>query len=385
MLVLPNAKDRRWPTVLRVLSIVGDRNACSAWRIWQPFRALQQRGYPAEWTWKTDVLTPLVAQAFDVYVLPRIWWPTAEQYRAASWFATVRAAGRFVLYETDDDLFSEWVVPQQQQSVRPHATVAELEAERQARIWTLRQCDGVTVTTPRLATIVQQYTDAPVAVVPNALDARWFRAVQRMASPRRSIPPLTIGWQGGARPDADVAAMAVAWGRIARRFPHITFVVQGHQPRILHEQVPPERLRAIPWLPLEAYPLGLANTDIACCPLADAPFNRAKSSIKAYEAAASGSAVVASPTVYRQVVTPGETGLLAETADEWEASLVALVEDEALRRKLARRLWRTVEQQHTLEGQVERWPQAWQQLVTQAASLRGRGRRAPLALSLVPS
>lgn len=347
-----------------VLALVGEHPACAAWRVWQPFAALQQRGYAAEWVWKDDPRGDRLAAAFDAYLLPRVYWRPAFQADARRWFAAVHRAGKLAWYEADDDIFSEWVVPQQKAGVGADKTLEELERERQWRLAALRWCDGAVVSTQRLATVVARYTDAPVAVVPNAIDLRWFRAVQ--ATQKRTVPPLTVGWAGGARPDRDVDVMAEAWGRIARRYPAVTFVVQGHQPRCVYDQVPAERIRAIDWLPVEAYPLGLANVDIACCPLADAPFNRSKTPIKAWEAAASGSAVVASPTVYGQVIEHGATGYLCETADAWEDALAHLIEDEDRRQRLARRLLRRVEREHSLETQWWRWPAAWADLAARA-------------------
>ncbi len=361
---------------LRLLALVGDVSGCSLYRVWQPFAALQAQGYPAEWGWRDDLSLERVAPAFDAYLLPRISWKAAHLPEALRWFDLVQGAGKCVFYEADDDLFSEWIVPQQKRGIQQDTPVEQLEQERKARILTLQRCDGATVSSPRLATVVRQFTDAPVAVVPNALDLDWFRAVQRVArqKAKRAVPPLTVGWAGGNRPDADLTPMAEAWGRLARRYPAVTFVVQGHQPAIIREHVPPDRLRTIPWLAPEAYPVGLRNIDIGCAPLSETPFNRAKSCIKVWEYAASGAAVVASPTVYQQTITDGEDGYLCETADAWEAALSRLIEDEPHRRKLARRLLRRVEREHSLAGNAWRWPAAWASLWQQAQARRSRGR-----------
>jgi glycosyltransferase involved in cell wall biosynthesis len=275
---------------------------------------------------------------------------------------SLHRAGKRVWYEVDDDLFSPWITHQQVRGgTRPDKTPAELEEEREGRIAALGLCDGVTVTSQRLATVVRQYTEAPVAVVPNAVDWRWARRVLRAAGPR-AVPPLTVGWAGGARPEADTLDMAWAWGELAKRHPAVRFVVQGHQPRPVYEAVPGDRLVAIEWLPLETYLAGLKNVDVACCPLADAPFNRCKSTVKAMEAAAAGCAVVASPTVYGQALTHGEDALLCETKEEWLAALERLVADEAERRRLAGNLRRRVATDFSLEANAWRWPAAWTRL-----------------------
>lgn len=339
------------------------------WRTWLPLTALEKSGYPCGWDFMKNDAISAIAPAFDGYQLARTSWPATHRKVAEAWFASIRRAGKFVVYDADDDVFSpqethrrvdlEWTEGK---------SVAELDEERHQRIWALQQCDGATVTTQRLATIVRQYTDKPVVVVPNAIDLVWFRKVQRAAP--RIVPGLTVGWAGGRRHDRDVEQMAEAWGRIARRFPDVTFVVQGWHPEVITQSVPSERLVKLPWMKPEHYPSGLKQMDIQCCALADTPFNRAKSPIKVFEAAASGAAVVASPTLYESVVEDGVSGMIARTVDEWESGLAELVTRPAGRSMMARRLLRTVERRHSLAGNLWRWVDAWAQIEESARTRR---------------
>jgi glycosyltransferase involved in cell wall biosynthesis len=208
--------------------------------------------------------------------------------------------------------------------------------------------------------------------VENAIDTRWFRAVVKHA--KREVPGLTIGWAGGARPDSDLAPMAEAWGRVAAARPEVTFVVAGFQPDIIGEYVSPERVKRLAWLPVEAYPLNLAQLDIACCAVADEPFSRCKTPIKAWESTLAGSAVVATPTLYGRTIEHGVDGLLAETADEWETALLALVDDPAYRRQLRKAQRRRIAERHSLERNAWKWPSAWAQIVTAYRENRSRPR-----------
>jgi glycosyltransferase involved in cell wall biosynthesis len=303
--------------------------------------------------------------AFDAIVLCRLSWYGSTRRVGQKWFDVVRKAGKKVFYECDDDLFSPFMVRQQKAGIAQEETVEALEAQRQESAWTMQQCDGVTVTTQRLASVVRTFTDKPVAVVPNAIDAEWFQAVQKHG--KRPVEGLTIGWAGGNRPDGDLKEMAIAWGRIARRYPQVTFLVIGTQPWPIWEHVPHRRIKALPWLPQEEYPLGLVGVDIACCPLEDRPFNRCKSGIKVFEAGLSGSAVVASPTIYSQFIEPNLNGFLCETADQWERALAVLVEHEDERRHLAANLKRDVLEKWSLRKNYRRWPEAWRRLVEEGA------------------
>jgi glycosyltransferase involved in cell wall biosynthesis len=354
-----------------MLALVGDMTGPTLWRCLQPITALERRGYPCGWEHKDTQGIGQLAPLFDGFLVPRISWPPGQRGLAESWFRGLHAAGRFVVYDSDDDIFTSLVSHRAVAlGMNECKTLAELEGERYERVWAMQQADGVTVSTPRLATVVRSFTDRPVVVVPNAIDVPWFRRVLRAT--RRQISGLTIGWAGGKRPDDDLRRMAEAWGRIAARFPAVRFVVQGHVPAVATASVPAERLVRLPWMPLERYPAGLAEVDIACAAVVDDRFNRCKSAIKAYEAAVAGAAVVATPTVYGSVIEHGRTGYLAETADEWEAALAELVARPALRAMMARRLLRQVERQHSLERELWRWPAAWQTIAEDARARRGR-------------
>lgn len=356
------------PSVLALVS--RDRTGPDLWRVLQPITALEKAGYWCGWDFKDNHLLGSIAPAFDAYLLPRISWQVGQRRLAEAWFTGIRKAGKLAIYDADDDVFT---------SAETHRRVElgwmegksfeQLEAERFERIWAMQQCDGVTVSTQRLATIVRSYTSKPVVVVPNAIDLKWFRDIVRQT--KRQIPGLTIGWAGGRRHDRDVEQMAEAWGRIAHRFPDVRFVVQGWVPPIILEHVGRDRLSILPWMQLERYPCGLAQIDIGCAAAADTPFNRPKSNIKAMEYAAAGAAVVASPTLYAGLVDHGLSGLLADNAAEWEDALAVLIEQHATRKMMAKRLLKTVAKHHSLAGNLFRWPLAWQ-AIAESARVRGR-------------
>ena len=353
-----------------MLALVGDMSGPSLWRVLWPVTALERRGYPCGWDMKDAHGIGAIAPLFDGVVLPRLSWQPAERGLAERWFELLRRAGKLTVYDCDDDLFSPEIDRRALLLGRADGKTAdELEAERRMRIWAMQQCDGVTVSTRRLATLVRTLTERPVVVVRNAIDLSWFRRVLR-AAPGRS-GHVTVGWAGGKRPDDDVRAMAEAWGRLAKRFDAVGFRVGGYLPPVVRQHVPADRLVVVPWLPLERYPQGLAGVDVACCAVADTPFNRCKSQIKAIEAAVAGAAVVATPTVYGSLIEHGVTGFIAESVDDWESALVELIERPALRSIMARRLLRIVERHHTLDGNLWRWPAGWS-MIAEAARARGR-------------
>lgn len=350
----------------RVLALTGDETGCSMWRVWQPYAELEKHGLVAEWCHKDDsikILPWIAAGRYNIVVTPRIVWP----YKGAGdpWVRTIHKAGLAWIYEVDDDVYSPRIVDRQIRLFESEAKKGreQLEWERQERIRFLSIVDGVTVSTERLATIVRAYAPetTPVFVVPNLIDANWFRATLRGC--QRIVPPLTIGWAGGTREDVDILPIAEAWSVLAKKYPHVTFVVQGHIPEQLANAVPKDRRMTLPWLPLEEYPRALLNIDIGCCPLAPTVFNTSKSAIKWYEMTLAGAACVVSPSVYGREVEDGVTGLVAQTASEWVAQLSRLVEDELLRKRLRKNARRVIVKDHGLQAHWWQWVDAWQQVL----------------------
>jgi glycosyltransferase involved in cell wall biosynthesis len=348
-----------------VLALCGDETGCSLWRVWQPFAELEQRGFIAEWAHKdkADQILPLVAVGrYDAVITPRIVWPVENI--GEQWIRAIHNAGLAWIYEVDDDVFSPRIVERQMRVFPSEAKKGadQLEWERLERIKLLKSCDGVTVASQRLATIVRRYAPegTPVYWIPNAIDAKWFKSTLRGIG---RIPELegklTIGWAGGAREEADMKPLAQAWPIIAERYPDVQFVIQGHMSDSLYHCLPRDRLHTLPWLQLHEYPRALINFDIGCCSVAPLVFNTSKTAIKWYEMTLAGVTCVVSPTLYGPEVTDGEDALVADTVDQWVTALSRLIESEELRRTLSRNARRKVMEEHSLEQNWWRWPEAW--------------------------
>jgi len=349
----------------RVLALTGDESGPTLWRVWGPYTELQKRGYGAWFRHKDDpeMDAPewpyLAATRLEAVVIPRFYW--RDHVSSRQWISTLHKAGLAVIYDLDDDVLSPQIGARQQATTEQHKSLAELEQDRRDRIAALRLCDGVTTSNDILAAVIRQYTGAPVIVVPNAIDAAWFRRTMH-GSPRIE-KHLTIGWAGGSRYVEDLAPVAEAWHNVAKARPDVHFVVQGFLPELLTDAVPARRMHRVPWLSIEEYPRAMRNVDIACCSVAANHFNRCKTPIKLWEFTLAGAVSVVSPTLYGAVASPEEDVLLAETAAEWEAALLRLIDDCELRRRLWRAQRRRIASEHALAQNWQRWPIAWQQIL----------------------
>ena len=352
-----------------VMYLYQQLSGCTYWRVLAPAQALIAQGYPVRGFPVTDDRAFEVSHQVQAVVLTRLSWVPDDWLAGVRWVASLKERGLTVIYETDDDIFSEAWFPQGQ-IMEPHKSREVLDSNRVQRVKALQLCDGCLVTTPRLATLTREYTDKPVVVVPNAIDWPAWQAQCRQG--RRPVEGhLLIGWAGGKRDEADLRPMAEAWRRIAARYPHVHFALVGYQAPCILAAIPPERAHVADWLPIDLYPAAYAGWDIGCCPLEDKPFNWYKSAIKAYEYAAAGAAVVYSKPVYGREMRDRLDGLQATTADEWEAALARLVEDAPFRAGLARSWARRVVERYSLQANLWRWPAAWQSIVSQTRKAKG--------------
>ncbi len=361
----------------KILGLAGDFNGCVWWRCTSPMSELFRRGYPVYLGQNKDEETSKYIELMDAVVLPRLSWQEGDQQLGLNWREGLHQLGIAMIFEWDDDVFSERIV-RRAAEVYPdeNKSAEEWEAERLARIFAVQIADGITCSTPRLATVIRQYTDRPVKVVPNLIDLAWWRRTQ--ATVRRALPEPVIGWAGGRRPDRDALPMAEAWARVAKRHPEARFVVAGWQPDI-YKIIPERQLVLSPWLPVLDYPKNYVGVDIGCAPLSEEPFNRCKSSIKVLEWTASGAAVVASPTVYGSIIDHGRTGLLASTTDDWEAAIEDLLADRQKRRRMQKWMLRVVERDWALERHVHQWVSAWSDIVMDTRARLGMSQSAVVA------
>ena len=103
-------------------------------------------------------------------------------------------------------------------------------------------------------------------------------------------------------------------------------------------------------------PAELAAADVGIGWVPDDPWSRGKCGLKLLQYMAAGLAVVANPVgVQTDLVTPGETGLLATTTDDWVNAIRTLANDPHLRRRLGRAGRERVEREYSVAVGGRRW------------------------------
>ena len=200
---------------------------------WQPYAELQRRGYGAWFRHKDDPETSrrmayLAATRLEAVVLPRMSWTRSDDRPPLD--RSLHNAGLAVIYDSTTTC-----------SARRSASASGHDRTRQESR-RARAATGATASPPSdcataspPATIELAACHRPVRrharahVVPNGIDIRWFQSCAARRA-QRTVPPLTIGWAGGARYAEDLEPIAEAWHNLARRYPDVPLSFRASWP-----------------------------------------------------------------------------------------------------------------------------------------------------------
>ena len=279
------------------------------------------------------------------------WADTIVVQRMCSWdlvrkIVNARLDRVAIVYEIDDDLLA---LPSD------HPLHAQAAAGKDGVQRLLRRADAVTVTTPLLAEVMRVHNPR-VFVLPNYIDPTLWPPLQPRAADNDA--PLTVAYAGTFTHARDLAFLLPLIGRLRAAYPgRLRFSFMGCAPAALAQADDVTFDKGGYEYPVYAQKLRAAPFDIAIAPLEDTPFNRAKSNIKYLEYARCRiPGVYARLAPYASCVRDGENGLLASAdPDEWFAKIRMLIDDAALRRRIADAAYADVENDHMIGAHAAAW------------------------------
>jgi len=214
------------------------------------------------------------------------------------------------------------------------------------------QTDLFTTPSDDLADRFRQAGAASVEVIDNYLPGAFNRVR------RQGHDGLVVGWHAANEHALDVEALGlrgVLLDLLARhRDLHVVTI--GIDLALEHERYRREEFVAIAELTQR-----LAGFDIGLVPLADTPFNRGRSNVKAREYAAAGVPWLASPVGAYDALGREEGGVLVEEGD-WHAALDELIRSRRQRRELAKQAKRWAEHE-TIWNMAGVWEQAFRDTI----------------------
>lgn len=306
----------------------------------EPLKAMQRRGHNVV---RVEVvnerLHTLPLQRCDVVHIYRRHCPQLAQPLAR----LLTSSGVAVVWDNDDDFAnapddSPPVIQYGRETIDTHHR------------WMVDTARLSTVVTTPSATLAQRYCDEGArhaVALPNAVTGG--------DRPRVPHDGVVIGWiaEREHRSDASRLDIAKALQRLIKKHREVRVECIGVDLGL------PTRYEHTPYVPFPELPARMATWDIGIAPLADIPFNHARSDIKLKEYAASGVAWLASDLVTYAHLGPDQGGRLVAN-DRWFAELKRLVRDQSERQTLADRgvAWAGTQ---TIDQMADRWEQVYRE------------------------
>ena len=329
-------------TIRRVLFVVGIDGAPLRYRAHLPAEALSLLGVASDVVHYRHPRLAELGAAADVVVVYRV--PATHQVLA--FIHDVRARGVPVAFDVDDLIFDPEVAAEipALRLLPPAEADLWLEGVRRYRT-TLEACDAYIGSTPQLVEHAASVVGIPSHLFENGVGSVLGAAGDiALRAPRDPGPPRVGYFSGTTTHDDDWRHIEPAVVAVLRDHPSAELWLGGHLEPTAEALAPlGDRVRRLPFQEWHRLPVRLRQIDVNLAPLEPGGrFNDAKSAIKWLEAALVRTPTIASPTApFRAVVEPGRTGWLADTPDEWAATLRSVLEDADARTAVGARAQRS--------------------------------------------
>ncbi len=313
-------------------------NGQGYFRISAPLNALQQAGKVQVCEWnqidggRPFIPSEILRLAPDSLIVQNYMNPSSLHSLEALYAAPGRPFTIFVMDDLMDGLA---------ESNPLKVTVSENPRERLRSA--LAHCDRLVVSTDYLAEAYRHMID-DIRIVPNCLEqAIWLP----LHSAKRTGKKPRIGWAGGTTHQDDLLLLK----EIIEQTRHeADWIFMGMCP----DEIRPLLTEFHPLTSMARYPAHLAslNLDIAVAPLAEIPFNRAKSNLRLLEYGILGIPVVCTDIdPYRN----SPACRVVNTPKAWIAALRERMHDADAREHEGRAMRRWVQENFLLENNTDQW------------------------------
>jgi glycosyltransferase involved in cell wall biosynthesis len=218
----------------------------------------------------------------------------------------------------------------------------------------LQTSDGIITSTDELAKAYKKI-NKNIYIYKNSID---FDIWDKCNSINRDGSRINIVWQGAAHHFDDLKILSDVIPKILKKHGNVHFYFAGMLPDFLRQ----ERTHYFDPVQIIKYPKFISSLkpDIMLAPLFDTEFNRGKSNLRVLEAGAMKKAVVASGNKnlpYAKTIVDGESGLLANTTEEWVEKIDRLILDKNLRVELGNNLYRHIKENYNIKNTAREYEQ----------------------------
>jgi O-antigen biosynthesis protein len=372
---------------MKIMGIERDESACNYYRVFSPLQAiLKQNLADVALIHQRDIGTDRalqIALGADIIVFQR---PANEDW--LNFIKTCRKYGKHVVSDYDDDPFNTSPLNPFYQYIGTEPVEYTWADGTKEMLWSedmigstgnkifnierniafrdmfrlnFKKSDLVTTTTEVLRQEFLKITPS-VAILPNVIDPEFWPQI-----PNFEKGDIRIGWQGGFSHYEDLYEIMPVIKKTLDKHENVKFVYFGDQRfRHLFKDCDQNKIEWQDWVHHETYPykMTLLNLDIGICPIVNTHFNWTKSAIKWMEYSMLGMATVATNCEpYASVIKSGETGFLCSDHSEWEQALDALIENSVQRKRMAKRAFMDVMENHNINTKAKMWVEAYDSIL----------------------
>jgi hypothetical protein len=285
-----------------------------------PMMALGERGHEIVQVWRPEqgIRGELIAGC-ELLHIHRV-----HEVEVLEIVRHAKRRGMAVVYDNDDDMRA---VPRGDAAHRDYGGFAGDRALREIRKL-LQQTDLAIASSDPIAERFGEYGAAHVETIEN-----YVQPQSLSASAPSNGDGVVAGWLAGNEHHIDIERMPLReqFGRALDANPQLVVETIGVRIGLRHE-----RYRHVDRVDFFDLPRKLAEHDVGLAPIADIPFNHARSNIKIKEYAALGRPWLASPVGPYARLGEQQGGRLVPD-DGWADALGRLMEKPRERRKLAKR------------------------------------------------
>jgi glycosyltransferase involved in cell wall biosynthesis len=350
-------RDRFSPLKHRVVFIKGDSGGCAYWRCTEPTRILNEQYGNEMYVEVTNNVQYDALLAFDIIIVQRGLFGQ-DTVPIMAIVERLKLAGKKIVYETDDDLFTLLHDNNCFYVITP--------SEQQAIQWLIQESDAIFTTTPHLAKQLGQ--EHKTFILPNSMD---FDKIVHPVRDKERDDVLFVLWHGGESHDRDIGYVSKAlqrliasrddlqnktgkdiyWGFMGYLPDFITQYMERKYPVMVQPSDKDNDLKKyvtdltikgrggvkyIKGVKTEEFHNYLAylEPDICYCPLLpNVKFQDSKSNIKVIESLMAGAATVASDVgPYSDI--PDDVIIKARTPEQMTQGIRKLIVDEPFRKEL---------------------------------------------------
>lgn len=301
-----------------------------------------------------------VAQDFDIFYLNYI--TNAGGFVIAS-FPFIKA-GKKVVYDIDDLI---WEI----QPDNAAYSTYEPGSEGRATITDIiaRGCHYVTCTNQFLKNGIAEFTGKShneIKVLPNYIDLNLYKWRHK---PQKKHE-IKIGYFGSSSHFNDLVnpGFVEGLGKLMQEDPRVHFYTIGAVIQQLKKKFGPRYSTGFgdhdiyKWVKM--MPLLMQDVDIVVAPLVDMTYTRAKSSIKYLEYSSMKlPGAYQDIRQYKEIVDDGVNGYLCQTKSDWYHALKDLVDSPELRKTMGEAAFKTVKDNWTIQGNVDKYVDVFSSIV----------------------